>query len=275
MKNNNQNNNRSRSICCDDDLPGIITSQQGEEKDTLAGILKGISCVSGADLIGAFSKAAEMLIRNSVLIAGQSQYQIKEIEFYFSSEEHKDPYVHSVQYSNVHRQSEFGEWYFHRYLTRENYNHNRRGLDLTIGDKEKNTSGGILVRGLKPLAGGKPIQGPSKVVNEILTQLDNFKSDYSIDDLAKGTGTFVFNTNSPLSIMPFEHPTSKLLNSKRLGLAPKSEDMDGNFRNALYRYFDDDYLTSIKGKEGIFRELVERGIYKQQDAKQIIGYDIK
>lgn len=275
MKNNNQNNNGNRFIYTDEDMPGIAILKQGGAKDALAGILKGISENSGVDLIDAFNNAAEMLIQTSVLTVGQSQYQIKEIEFYFSSKAHKDPYVHSVQYSNVNRQSEFGEWYFHRYVAREKYNHSRRGLDLTIGNKDKNTSGGILIRGIKSLTDGRYIQGPSNVVKEILTQLDSFQSDYSIDDLARGKGTFVFNSNSPLRITPFVHPVCRLLNSKRFGLAPKSEDVNGNYQNALYRYFDEDYLMRIIGREGIFKELVERKIYGQQDAKQKIGYNIK
>lgn len=275
MKNSNQNNDRNRFVYTDEDMPGIVILKHGTAKDTLEGLLKGISEGKSADLQSAFNKAAEMLIQSSILIAGESQYQITEIEFYFSSEAHKDPYVHSTQYSSVNRQFEFGEWYFHRFVTREKYTHNRRGLDLTIGNRPLNNSGGILIRGLKSLADGRYIQGPSNVVKEILTQVDSFQSDYSIDDLAKATETFVFNSKSPLRIASFTHHASKLLNSKRYGLAAKDDDLNDNYQNALYRYFDENYFMKMNGRESIFRELVERGIYGIHEAKEKIGYNIK
>ncbi len=129
MKINNQNNNRNRFVYTDEDMPGIVILKHGGTGNTIEKSLKDISEKGNADLQGAFNKAAEMLFQNSILIAGESRYQIKEIEFYFSSETHKDPYVHSTQYSNVNRQFEFGEWYFHRFVIREKYTHNRRGLD--------------------------------------------------------------------------------------------------------------------------------------------------
>jgi hypothetical protein len=275
MKINNQNNNRNRFVNTDEDMPGIVILKHGGTRNYIEGSLKNISENRSADLQGAFNKAAEMLIQNSILIAGESQYQIKEVEFYFSSEAHKDPYVHSAQYSNVNRQFEFGEWYFHRFVTREKYTHNRRGLDLTIGNRVLNNSGGILIRGLKSLADGRYIQGPSNVVKEILIQLDSFQSDYSIDVLAIATETFVFNAKSPLRIASFIHQASKLLNSKRYGLAAKIEDLNDNYLNAPYRYFDEDYFMKMTGRESIFRGLVERGIYGLHEAKEKIGYNIK
>ena len=275
MKIYNQNINRNRFVYTDEDMPGIVILKHGTAEDTLEGLLKGISESKSADLQSAFNKAAEMLIQNSILIAGESQYQIKEVEFYFSSEAHKDPYVHSAQYSNVNRQFEFGEWYFHRFVTREKYTHNRRGLDLTIGNRALNNSGGILIRGLKSLADGRYIQGPSNGVKEILTQLDSYQSDYSIDDLAKATETFVFNVKSPLRITSSTNQVSKLLNSKRYGLAAKDDDLNDNYQNALYRYFDENYFMKMNGRESIFRELVERGIYGIHEAKEKIGYNIK
>lgn len=274
MKNNNKNDNRNRFVYTDEDMRGIVFLKHGGARNNIEASLKDISENCSADLQGAFYKAAEILIQNSILIAGESQYQIKEVEFYFSSEAHKDPYVHYAQYSNVNRQLEFGEWYFHRFVTREKYTHNRRGLDLTIGNKALNNSGGILIRGIKSLADGRYIQGPSNVVKEILTQLDCFKSDYSIDDLAKKTEGFVFEVKSPLRITSATHQVSRLLNSKRHGLAAKNEDLKDIYKNALYRYFDEDYFMKMSGRESIFRELVDRAVYTIQDAKDKIGYNI-
>ncbi len=146
---------------------------------------------------------------------------------------------------------------------------------MTIGNRPLNNSGGILIRGLKSLADGRYIQGPSNVVKEILTQLDSFQSDYSIDDLAKATETFVFNVKSPLRITSSTNQVSKLLNSKRYGLAAKDDDLNDNYQNALYRYFDENYFMKMNGRESIFRELVERGIYGIHEAKEKIGYNIK
>ena len=91
------------------------------------------------DLEKIFDEISICLLRQTKLVAGDSQYLIKEIEFYFSGEyyNHFDSYTHSNQYKTVQRQGEFGEWYFHRYKSSETYTKQKfRGLDISFGSKE-------------------------------------------------------------------------------------------------------------------------------------------
>ena len=57
------------------------------------------------ELENVFDEISVALLRQTKLVAGQSEYTIKEIEFYFSGEYyyHFDSYAHSNQYKTVQR----------------------------------------------------------------------------------------------------------------------------------------------------------------------------
>jgi len=56
-----------------------------------------------------FSRIANFLLNECLIIANKTKFRILEIEFYYTCESHNDPYTHcdSVQYST-------GNWYFHK-----------------------------------------------------------------------------------------------------------------------------------------------------------------
>lgn len=47
----------------------------------------------------------------------------------------------------------------------------RKGVDITLGNKEKDSAGGVLIRAILDQDSGKIIEGPSLVVDEILSTL--------------------------------------------------------------------------------------------------------
>ncbi|HWG41657.1 MAG TPA: hypothetical protein VN688_02645 [Gemmataceae bacterium] len=111
------------------------------------------------DLNDWFTRIAERLLNGSRLIVAKQAYRLVEIEFYYWSDTHPDPFTHRdpIQFS-------IGHWYFHR--TRGTLrNGSFKGLDLTFGDGP--TSGGILIRGLETPA-GTLIDGPSLCVDHLL-----------------------------------------------------------------------------------------------------------
>ena len=259
----------------DEDIKGLVITKKVDQLENMLFDIS-INNVDKEGLDEAFYNVAKELLQKSKLIAGEAEYQINEIEFYFSSKyyDHVDPYVHSEQYGNTEtRQSEFGYWYFHRFVSKDTYTHNRRGVDITFGNEELQNYGGILIRAISSMTGKvvKPIQGPSNVVGAIKGNLDNANSEWNMNDVAKGKNKFVFNPKSPLRIVPFEHEPSEILNVKRYGL---SEDRDIKYHGKKYRYFSKDYLKEVKGKELVFRELVKEGLYDIVQAKEIIGYKI-
>jgi len=94
-------------------------------------------------------KARELLDKKGIEVDGRV-YEIYEIEFYFHSEDHPDPFVH------CHADQLTDDcWYFHK------QSHNYRGgtfkgLDLTFGGEAN--YGGILIRFIQPY-GEEVIEG--------------------------------------------------------------------------------------------------------------------
>jgi hypothetical protein len=106
-----------------------------------------------------FARIAERLLNGSRLVVGRQQYRLVEIEFYYWSKEHSDPFTHRdpIQFG-------IGRWYFHR--THGVYRGGSfKGLDLTFGDAQ--ASGGILFRGMETPEGAL-IDGPSRCVDHLL-----------------------------------------------------------------------------------------------------------
>lgn len=106
-----------------------------------------------------FTSIAERLLNGSRLRVGRQAYRLVEIEFYYWSVAHPDPFTHRDPI-----QFDIGHWYFHR--TRGVYRGGSfKGLDLTFGHKD--ASGGILIRGLETPE-GTLIDGPSLCVDHLL-----------------------------------------------------------------------------------------------------------
>ena len=275
MENNNKNDRLRRFVYTDEDMPGIIIIKKTNPMSPIINLLKDISGNRHSNLDKAFNNVAEILIQCSKLIAGDSEYQIKEVELYFASDyyNHSDPFVHSIQYNNVGRQYEFGEWYFHRFTSSDRYNHKLRGLDLTFGDKHFGNSGGILIRGIKSLSNGRIFQGPSNVVGEIKSQLEKSAHRITLNNLAKELGGYAFNPDSPLKIEANDFTLNDTLRIKRFGLAEKNNDIDNIFFNKEYRYVDKDfdYLAKLKDKYKIVKQLYNSQL-KMEEVIKILNY---
>jgi hypothetical protein len=106
-----------------------------------------------------FDRIAERLLNGCRLIVGRQPHRLVEIEFYYWSDTHPDPFTHRdpIQFN-------IGRWYFHR--TRGTYRSGSfKGLDLTFGEGQ--ASGGVLFRGMET-ADGTLIDGPSLCVDHLL-----------------------------------------------------------------------------------------------------------
>jgi 3-methyladenine DNA glycosylase Mpg len=106
-----------------------------------------------------FTRIAERLLNGSRLVVGRRPYRLVEIEFYYWSKTHPDPFTHRdpIQFHT-------GYWYFHR--THGVYRGGSfKGLDLTFGQGD--ASGGVLIRGIET-PDGALIDGPSLCVDHLL-----------------------------------------------------------------------------------------------------------
>ena len=112
-------------------------------------------------LEGWFARIADRLLNGARLVAGGEPLRFAEVEFYYFTAGHPDPFTHRDPL-----QRSCGRWYFHR--TRGVYRSGSfKGLDLTFGDGT--AFGGVLIRSLAP-AGGALIDGPSLCVDALLAR---------------------------------------------------------------------------------------------------------
>lgn len=115
------------------------------------------------------TRISRYLQNHVLLMIGEQPYRITEIEAYYHSNNHPDPYVHRAT-----EQARCGYWYFHK--RGSGYREGKiKGLDIAIGT-EGRIFGGILIRGIAPQnQSGEYIDGPSRVVDEILKNLNSTK----------------------------------------------------------------------------------------------------
>jgi len=216
--------------------------------DQLHQVLSNIAIISksSTDVESGFMNAARLLLLDYKLVAGNTDFEILELEFYFYQKEiHPDPYSHAFQYPNrvVPKMSVTGSWYFHRFIGIEKYTHTRRGLDLTYGSGELKAYGGLLIRSVKRESDGKLISGPSNVMSKVLEAADNPQAIQKLAfNLEEG---MAFRPDSVLRLVPREKPLDlPLFKTKRQGLGDKNL----FYRDKEYRFFSE--LSVIKkGKD--------------------------
>jgi len=208
---------------------------------------------STAEVEEGFKKASELLLLDYRLIAGNTDFEILELEFYFYREGvHPDPYSHAFQYPKtvVPKMSVTGSWYFHRFIGIEKYTHTRRGLDLTYGSGELKAYGGLLIRSVKRETDHKLIAGPSNVMAKVLEAADNPEAVQKIAfNLEEG---MAFRKDSIIRLVPREKPLDlPLFKTKRQGLGDKNP----FYRDKPYRFFSE-FSVIKKGKDFIYSSLM-------------------
>jgi hypothetical protein len=110
------------------------------------------------DINDDFRRIADDLMNKWVLKIHESTYRVCEIEFYLSSNTHKDGYTHGHDL-----QKTSGCWYFHG-----------SGVDITFGIN--GSYGGILIRALLNIDTDTYIYGPLKIITELFS---NYRSVYN------------------------------------------------------------------------------------------------
>jgi hypothetical protein len=196
-----------------------------------------------------FNRIAQRLLNGSRLLAGGQAHRLVEIEFYYWSEAHPDPFTHRdpTQFST-------GHWYFHR--TRGTYRSGSfKGLDLTFGDPT--SSGGVLIRGMET-EGGALIDGPSLCVDHLLDATG--ASDVAALDRAIG-GRLAWDDGNPLLLQPTDALEERpMIRSARVGLFLKRSARTDSTRFIMrpYRYLTEPRRTK-KGKVHIVLALHARG----------------
>lgn len=190
-----------------------------------------------------FSDIAKKLFFEFNLIVNEQVYQLVEVEFYYQSSQHDDPFVHCDEMQKTN-----GQWYFHG-----------SGIDITIGDGEN--YGGILLRGIARIEESKLvfISGPLNVAKEIFSQLGSAKLQKMVFGLNKLRTQVSFDSNDFIASSRINLPQNK---------------SDSRYFNANYRF-----ITQLN-QEHRFAEKtkVAQQLFKQiKDVKIVnnkFGYNI-
>jgi hypothetical protein len=145
---------------------------------------------------------------------------IREIEFYYYSDDYPDQYVHCSQ-------DQLGKhkWYFHKFGNGTIKNGTCKGLDICIGN-ESDIYCGILIRSIESDT-GEFITGSCNCVNRILQEYSFIKSQYLIDHMYDLN---IFNTNNPIYLLQYESEQNDVHSSPRVGLSLK-------YPNYLFKNF--------------------------------------
>lgn len=229
-----------------------------------------------------FELLAYLLLTRSHIKLKEESFSFLEIEFYYRSPSHLDPYSHC---SND--QKEGGNWAFHK--TGKSYRSGTfKGLDITLGninrEKEKiNSYGGILIRSLYNYDSQKIICGPCLCVDEFLRLTEKSSIGEFVED-----EKFNKKINTPganlISIYWETRPMEdfRIQRSVRIGLNLNKKTLISNgmktdldkeiqreFVSKSYRYFGTNNKLS-KGRTHGIVEMIREG-RSNKEIKKIFG----
>jgi hypothetical protein len=197
-----------------------------------------------------FGRIASRLLNGSFPMVGGKCHRFVEVEFYYHSEPHPDPFTHRDPL-----QRECGRWYFHR--SRGAYRSGSfKGLDLTFGG---DAFGGILIRSIES-PDGKLIDGPSLCVDYLLAAT-GAKRVSALDAII--AGRVAWNGDNPLRVEEGRSGGHRpIFRSARIGLSLKKAGVSSAMPSFILRPYR--YLTEprriAKGKPLLVLSLHAQGM---------------
>jgi 3-methyladenine DNA glycosylase Mpg len=198
-----------------------------------------------------FTRIAERLLNRSRLVVRRRPYRLVEIEFYYWSKAHPDPFTHRdpIQFHS-------GHWYFHR--THGVYRGGSfKGLDLTFGQGD--ASGGILIRGLET-PDGTLIDGPSLCVDHLL----DVTGAATVAELDRTINKrLAWEDGNPLMLEAIDTPDDRpLFRSPRIGLSLKKNALRKEATRFILRPYRDlsEPRRTKKGKLLLVLALYAQGV---------------
>lgn len=215
-----------------------------------------------------FKILSTLLLNYCFLSVCGVKFRLLEVEFYYHSKEHPDPYPHKdVQ------QAQTGYWYFHRCPTKSgSLSHHRtgnsyrngtfKGLDISLGSKKKKSYGGVLIRSLFDLKTKEVVCGPSLCVDAILSasscsDISTFVKTYLEEDDSIENENFLL-----YSRIHAKQRKAEIYSSMRIGLNLNKPQLSledsAQYLTAAYRYFVTDLKLS-KGRTHACLELIRQG----------------
>lgn len=149
-----------------------------------------------------FEKIANKLLNNYAIQNHDSIYRLTEIEFYWTSPNHKD----FSTYDRKHVDPKHGDWFFHY-----------SGVDIALKNEKNDGYGGILIRGIYSLKENKPYKGPMVCAMKLFS------------------GTSAFAESIKTRIIEYDFDKAEVQKSKRIGLGGNAIQSGTDKLN--YRFF--------------------------------------
>lgn len=161
-----------------------------------------------------FESVAEILLNRTSWIVGSREFHLAEIEFYYHSPLHLDPFPHRHPL-----QTQPGRWFFHR-VGRGFRGGTRKGLDLTFGNGA--SFGGILIRGVRFAEKHDPVlSGPSLLV-DLLLRLLNASTVAELHEIVGSRDAW--DRTAPMYLQLTRDRQQPIYASSRVGLTLNSGD---------------------------------------------------
>ncbi len=190
-------------------------------------------------LIKIFDEISRSLLRQVKIVTPKASFYIRELEiYYYDLDLHPDPYTHKNK-----RQLEFGDWYFHRYITIESFLlSNRNGVDITFGNKSKQIYGGILLRKLQHAESSELIVGINRVAKTLLSLAQHENANH----LAHHIGKTVFDKTQALHLdVGGNNYSAPIYKTQRNGLTFKNNEVANFYYKAPYCYYNHEINSQI------------------------------
>jgi len=204
-----------------------------------------------------FQSIADTLMNSTILMIGGKEHRMAELEVYLKDEAHFDTFTHADESQKVN-----GQWYFHK-MGKGYKGGSYKGLDITFS---KRGYSGILIRALLDIATQKYIEGPSLVVDHILslTKAEDIlaltkKENFSWDVTKKNSDLYIKTDDEK----KLDHKT--LFTSGRVGLVLRT-DNHSMFCLKPYRFLTYPLLCK-KAKQHLALELYDSGKTKLEIVK--------
>jgi hypothetical protein len=213
-----------------------------------------------------FHAIAMHLLGPCRLRAADASCRLVEIEFYFDSNAHPDPFAHRDPI-----QASCGRWYFHR-IGGSYRGGSFKGLDLTFG--HGGAHGGILIRSLETPE-GRLVVGPSLCVDYLLATTGSASVAALASAIADRSAT---DPESPLQLIDGASAATvevRLFRSARVGLSLKRHN-DAIAADRLARPYR--FLTEprrvTKGRPELIAALLAAG-HSPDDVRRLTGSPLK
>lgn len=214
------------------------------------------STLSESEIETTIDQLGHKLLNETVLHIGDVKHRLNEVEFYLRQDNHDDEFAHCDELQKSHKR-----WYFHK--NGNTYKAGSfKGLDITFSSSGY---GGILIRGIEQIEKVKVIDGPSLVVDHILSLCDSSSIKNFVDnfDLSVEGKSKLYLTESTIE-------RREIFKCGRVGLTLKKHSPNKvKFINKFYRYLSTPKTTK-KGKPYLISAMFEQG-YTIDDIIKITG----